>query len=136
MGTPAPTLSPDVVNQLAQISRQTDNDVVIAMIVIAIVIVSLAVPITILFNKRDKDKLSQYIQRDKMVLDAFGQNARAVEDMTSVLAGLKATLEMSSSRCVECRSDQLRRFDQLIIGQGEIKSKLAILTDRKENENE
>jgi len=133
--TITPTTTPNTANvqeQLVKIASITNNDVIIALVVIALVIVALAIPIMVLLNKRDKDKLSQYIQRDKMILDAFGRNAKATEEMTSVLSGLQSTLTATNIRCVECKSEQMRRFDTLITMHSEIKSNLAVLTDRKE----
>jgi hypothetical protein len=104
----------DAVNQLGDIAKSTNNDAIILAIVIILGLVAVAIPLYILYTKRDKAKLQQYIQREDRILQVVENNAKSnitiAESNTKVaeaIAGLRTAFDGNTRNCDLCKAEQM-----------------------------
>lgn len=91
---------------LKQVAQNTDNDILLLVIVMSVVLLIIAVPFYKAISKSAKEKRQQELDRDKLILNV-------IKDNTKINAGLKALLENNNANCRACRAEQMRKFDAI-----------------------
>lgn len=82
--------------------NKTDSGIILIFIIIAIVVITLAVPIYKLRIK-SKDNLLKVLE----------QNTLSFKENTKVLAQLEILLEQTNTSCEKCKNDQMLRITTL-----------------------
>lgn len=138
-----PTNMPQAVDTLGQIATRSNNDAIVMAAIIAIVVVALLLPLYFLYTKRDKEKLSQYIQREDRILKVIENNGesniRVAEANTKVaeaITSLKVTMDMTSKHCDTCKGEQMQVLHDISSKQDDsiiMLTKLMSIYDRRNN---
>ena len=100
---------------LGQIAKDnSNNDTIILAIVLIIGLLLVAIPLYVLYSKRDKTKLAQLIQREDRILQVIEGNARSNTSIAEsnikvaeAIANLKTTLDNNDRDCDNCKMEQM-----------------------------
>lgn len=96
------------VKALETVSNRTNNDMVLALVVIAVVVIIIAIPIINIITKGKEKRLQQYVDREALLI-------QVVEKNTQVNSELKTLLETNNNNCAQCRIDHQDSLDKLAV---------------------
>lgn len=113
------------IDNLTDIANSTTNDAIVMAIVIAIVVIMVLIPLVLIYNKRDKERLQQYIQREGQILQVIKDNSEAYRQTSSVMTKLTTLLENNDKHCDDCRAEQLSRYNDILKRQEKMNIALA-----------
>ena len=118
-------LEAEYVRLFEEITKQTNNDLILFFIIVAVVIIIVMFPLYTMVlkdrkhkNQHETDRLTQYMEREKRIIEVITAN-------TTIMAGLKTTLEMTGSTT----NTSLTRIHDRVDNQVEVITRIAATID-------
>lgn len=91
---------------IKEVARTTNSELILFFLIVAVLVMIIAIPLSKQLNKNAMSKLEKYMIREAQIINVVQQNTRAITELTIML-------QTNNNHCNECRATQLDRFNRI-----------------------